>query len=163
MKPGRFGQERPRVIFIGLCLLLGSVSLTSTGCSVYMAAHQPVKKDLAVLKEGTPRSSVLTELGQPVWSGEKDGSKVDVFAFKQGYSTGAKAARSLFHGVADVFTLGLWEVLGTPIEMVASGTDTKVEVTYDGEDRVKLTKVTEGKEEKPAVVEDPGRPVPTQR
>ena len=109
-----------------------------------MAAKQPDKKDLSVLDLGTPRSHVIAELGQPAWSENKDGERVDVIAFKQGYSKGAKAGRAFFHGVADVFTLGLWEVVGTPIESVASGTHMKVEVIYDGEDRVKSVTFLEG-------------------
>jgi hypothetical protein len=31
----------------------------------------------------------------------------------------------------------MWEVVGTPIETVADGTDMKVEITYDGEEKVK--------------------------
>ena len=66
----------------------------------------------------------------------KDGKKVDVYSFRQGYSTGVKTSRAVFHGVADVFSLGLWEVVGTPTEMIASGHDIKVEITYDKDDRV---------------------------
>jgi hypothetical protein len=39
-------------------------------------------------------------------------------------------------GAADEFTLGLWEVVGTPIEGYANGTKVTIEVTYDKEDRV---------------------------
>ncbi len=47
-----------------------------------------------------------------------------------------KAARAFFHGAADVFTFGLWEVIGTPGEAIFSGSKMKVEVVYDAEDRV---------------------------
>lgn len=50
-----------------------------------MAEEKPGKKSLSVLEEGTPRSHVIAELGAPVWSGEKDGNKVDVFDFTQRY------------------------------------------------------------------------------
>lgn len=150
MKPEAPNWKRMLVGVAALPLLLAVVFLTNSGCSVYMAAKQPRAKDLSVLKEGTPRSHVIAELGAPVWSGDKSGSKVDVFAFTQGYSAGAKAGRAFFHGAADVFTLGLWEVVGTPVESVASGTEMKVEVTYDENDRVKLAEVIESAGEKPA-------------
>jgi outer membrane protein assembly factor BamE (lipoprotein component of BamABCDE complex) len=142
-------------------ILLALVGLM--GCSVYMASTQPDKKNLDVLKAGTPRSQVIAELGTPTWAGERDGSKVDVFAFKQGYSTGAKVGRALFHGVADIFTVGLWEAVGTPTEMIASGTDMKLEVAYDKEDRVKEVKTLtpEKKEEPPA--EAPKQPMESTR
>jgi len=47
-----------------------------------------------------------------------------------------KAARAFFHGAADVFIFGLWEVIGTPGEAIFSGSKMKVEVGYDAEDRV---------------------------
>jgi hypothetical protein len=46
----------------------------------------------------------------------------------------------MFHGVADVFSLGLWEVVSTPGEMIFSGTDMKIEVRYDKDDKVKSVK-----------------------
>ncbi len=66
-----------------------------------------------------------------------------MFAFTQGYSKGTRAGRAFFHGVADVFTLGLWEVVGTPIELTATGTEMKVRVTYDEENRVKTVEFLE--------------------
>ena len=116
-----------------ICL---AIMLTSTGCAVFMAAKQPPKKDLAVLSVGSPRNLLLAELGQPVTTDTKDGKRVDVFSFRQGYSKIAKGGRALFHGVADVATFGLWEVVGTPTEMVFDGAKMSFEVTYDADDRV---------------------------
>lgn len=117
-----------------LCLAL---AVTGTGCAVFMAAKQPPKKDLSVLSVGTPRGVLLAELGQPTATQTRDGEKVDVFSFTQGYSKPAKAARAVFHGAADVFTLGLWEVVGTPTEAIFDGTKMALEVTYDENDRVR--------------------------
>ena len=143
MKQGGFNRKRIPVPLGVLVLGVGMTLLVISGCSVFMAAKQPDAKNLSVLDKGNPRSHVIAELGAPVWSGEKDGNKVDVFAFRQGYSKGAKAGRAFFHGVADVFTLGLWEVIGTPIEATATGTDMKVEVFYDENDLVKLANFLE--------------------
>ena len=127
-------------------------------CSVYMAANQPAKKDLTVLKEGIHQSAVRAELGQPVWSGEEDGCQCDLYKFKQGYSKGSKAGRAIFHGLADVFTLGLWEVVGTPVELIASGTDTTVKVFYDKDLKVVRVQTLEGgksKEPEPGKTSEP--------
>ena len=70
--------------------------------------------------------------------------KVDFYKFVQGYHGGVKAGRAIFHGAADVFTLGLWEVLGTPIEGYADGTEVKLEVYYDESDKVKSVNVLSG-------------------
>ena len=101
-----------------------------------MAANQPDKKDLGVLKSGTPRSAVLGELGTPIETTMRSGAKVDVFAFTQGYSGVEKGGRAVLHGAADVLTLGLWEVVATPLEGYANGTKVSLEVIYDREDRV---------------------------
>ena len=110
------------------------------GCAVVMAAKQPDAKDLSVLTPGTPRSTLVGELGPPAWSGERDGAKVEVFAFVDGYSKPVKAARAFFHGAADVFTFGLWEVIGTPAEAIFNGSKMKIEVVYDEQERVKSSK-----------------------
>ena len=124
-----------------LRVAVGAIVLLATaGCSVVMAAKQPDAKDLSVLTPGTPRSMVVGELGAPAWSGERDGAKVEVFAFVDGYSKPVKVARAFFHGVADVFTYGLWEVIGTPTEAIFTGKKMKVEVVYDDEERVKSSK-----------------------
>ena len=153
MKPGAASQNGAGARLVFLFLVMWPILLTTSGCSVVMAAKQPGAKDLSVLKEGTPRSHVIAELGAPVWSGEKGGKKVDVFAFTQGYSGAARAGRAFFHGAADVLTLGLWEVIGTPIEGVATGTEMKVEITYDGNDKVNSVEVIERKEAKPPETE----------
>jgi hypothetical protein len=122
--------------------------VSSTGCSVYMAAKQPEKKDVSVLNRGTSRNHVIAELGSPAHTTiDDEGQKCDVFLFVQGYSSGAKAGRALFHGAADVLTLGLWEVVGTPVETVASGDEVKCEVFYDENDCVDHIKVLKGESE----------------
>ena len=104
----------------------------ASGCAAIKASQQPDRKNLSVLKPGTPRTHMIAELGAPIFSERNpDGSTTDVFSFKQGYSKGAKTGRVLFHGAADVVTGGLWEVAGIPIETVANGTDIRVVVTSE--------------------------------
>ena len=115
-------------------------------CSVYMASKQPDKKDLDALVKGTPQSVFRAELGEPVWKGEENGSAVEVYKFKQGYSKGTKIGRAFFHGAADVMTLGLWEVVGTPLETYASGTNTSVRVVYDDRLCTDQVEIRQGKQ-----------------
>ena len=42
----------------------------------------------------------------------------------------------MFHGAADVLTLGLWEVIGTPVEAGLNGENLVYEVCYDKKDIV---------------------------
>lgn len=126
--------------------LLSLAVLFVASCSVVMATQQPGRKDLSVLTNGVDRERVIAELGTPLTTEEKAGKKTDVFYCRQGYSTGAKAGRAIFHGAADVFTLGLWEVVGTPVEAVANGTDIKVAVCYDANGKVEKVTTYSGKE-----------------
>jgi hypothetical protein len=117
-------------------VLLITAAFLFTGCSVYMAANQPPAKNIDLFKVGTPRSALLAEFGYPTSTETKDGKRYDIYRFTQGYSGGAKAARAVGHGVASVLTLGLWEVIGTPVEAVNSGDLTAYEVGYGKDDRV---------------------------
>ncbi len=148
-----------------LLMLVSLLLLNLAGCSVYMAVKQPSQKNLDVMAVGTPRSLVLAELGTPAASETRDGKKVDVFSFVQGYSQGSKTSRAVFHGLADVFTAGLWEVVGTPTESIFHGTNVSYEVTYDDGNRVeKVVALTEkSKEEAPKEIAAESMPKPVER
>lgn len=124
---------RKLALFVSLSALL---ILPTSGCAPYMAAKQPSAKNLELFKAGTPRNALLAEFGAPAVSEVRNGKQHEVFKFVQGYSTAAKTGRALFHGVADVATLGLWEVVGTPTEAVFSGNEMAYDVTYDQNDVV---------------------------
>jgi hypothetical protein len=115
-----------------------------TACSIIKATEQPEKKDLSVLKPGVSRMAVVSELGLPVKQESKNGGRTELYRFRQGYSEGAKLGRAVFHGTADVFTFGLWEVVGVPIEQYFSGEDTAVLVTYNSSDRVEAVEYFKG-------------------
>lgn len=112
------------------------IAVMLSGCSVFMAAKQPDKKNVELFALGTPRSMLLAEFGPPAVSEMRDGKKYEIYKFVQGYSAGAKAGRAVFHGAADVLTLGLWEVVGTPAEGVFSGDEMAYEVSYDKDNRI---------------------------
>jgi hypothetical protein len=117
-------------------LVLLAILITASGCSVYMAAKQPNAKKTSLFQPGTPRNLLLGEFGSPIVSEDREGRKIEIFRFIQGYSTGVKTGRVIFHSVADVFTLGLWEVVGMPTETVFSGSEMAFQVSYDDDDQV---------------------------
>lgn len=155
-----------RLKLANIVLALGFAATTS-GCAVVMAAKQPDYKNVELFKVGTPRGALLGEFGHPTATDTKpDGTRCDTFSFTQGYSGGAKAGRAFLHGVADVFTLGLWEVIGTPAEAIFSGSTVGYQACYDKEDRVQtvilLTPDNDGKGPKnvgPATPEVGGSPL----
>jgi hypothetical protein len=120
----------PRLVLLVLPVL------PLAGCSVFMAANQPDRKDLSVLAAGTPRSRLLEEFGQPVSSRLQGDKRIDLFSFVQGYRKETKAVRALGHGVGDIATVGLWELAGTPAETVFDGKKLSFEVTYNRGDFV---------------------------
>lgn len=122
---------------LGLCTLLIVGTFNITGCSVFMAAKQPEKKDTKMLAVGVPRAVILAEFGAPVSTVKNGDETVDIFSFKQGYGKAAKFGRMMFHGVADVATLGLWEIIGTPVESGFDGNNIAYQITYDQNDNVK--------------------------
>ncbi len=69
-------------------------------------------------------------------------------------SKGSKAGRAFFHGAADVLTIGLWEIVGTPIEGSLEGNEVQVVVYYDNNDRVERIKVFQGEEKLKGVNSD---------
>ena len=111
--------------------LLLLVMLPLTGCSVGMALSGEEDPDLSVLRVGASRGQVEMELGKPAAEIlADDGYTYATYA----YSLGNKpsAGRAVAHGVMDVLTLGLWEIVGTPVEAVAAKeNEHAVVVVYD--------------------------------
>jgi hypothetical protein len=66
---------------------------------------------------------------------------------EKGYSQPAKISRAVLHGVADIMTVGLWEIVGTPAEYIFSGMDMLVQVTYNPNDRVDTVEYFKGGEQ----------------
>ena len=127
-----FTLQRLRTISFSLALIF-----LVSGCSVVMALRHPDKKNLQVLSAGVSRDNVITYLGAPISSETKSGERIEIFQFKQGYSKSVKTSRALFYGVADLFTLFIWELIGMPAEAIMNGHEMSVKVTYDVNDMVK--------------------------
>ena len=100
------------------CLLI--VSLSSSGCSVLMAANRSsYRGDVSVIQDGVSRSNVIAELGQPdSFSKTESGGYDDRYTLDpDAHRTWLRTGTVLFHLGADVMTLGLWELVGTPYEL----------------------------------------------
>lgn len=137
----------PRAVLSHWFLMTGvlSLSLALQGCAIVKAANQPGKHNLSVMTPGVSRPEVIAELGKPVSSDAlPDGRIQDVYSFRQGYSKPVRIGRVLFHGAADLTTGFLWELAGTPIEMIANGTPVKAVITYDQDRNVASVQVLEG-------------------
>jgi hypothetical protein len=109
-------------------LILVASILLLTGCSVYKAS------DLqgATVEDPTKCTNKDCFLGLGAQALENktnaDGTTDVVYKVKR---KNGNAGRAIMYGVADLFTLGLWEIVGTPLEGYVSDNDSIVfKVTY---------------------------------
>ena len=104
------------------------------GCSVGMAINGHEAPDLSAVKVGATRGEIELHLGQPIISSTlADGNRADVYEYEIGNEP--DTARAMGHGAMDVLTLGLWEIVGTPIEG-SRGEKYRATMIYGPDDRV---------------------------
>ena len=97
---------------ITMLMVLSLLFLPS--CSVYMAAK---KEGVSIdeLNQCKTRSCIISKGAIPVETKKNGLYRIIEETYQVQKPTGS-AGRAAMHGVLDVFTLGLWEVAGTPIE-----------------------------------------------
>lgn len=118
-------------------ILSSAILCLMTACSPVMAAKQDDYINVEAVKPGVHKRIVLSTFGSPMQNyTNAKGEKCDIFKFRQGYKKGTKVGRAILHGTADFLTLGLWEIVGTPVEAGLSGDDVSYEVCYDANDIV---------------------------
>jgi hypothetical protein len=133
---------KTRMTSVGICIVALLGTLLLEGCSVYMAANKPGPKDMNILRPGTPRGAVLREFGAPqVSRTNSDGLLEETWTFQPGESLGWKLPRILFNAAADVFTLGLWEIVATPTEMLLKKDQKTFDLVFDKEERIKDVRI----------------------
>lgn len=123
-------------------LLLAAVLLS--GCSVSMAANRSTYKgDPTMIQVGADRAVIESSFGSPNMTASLDKGetkaiyKIDPNAHREGSRNAAVAG----HVVADVLTLGLWEAVGTPLELAAQDKLTTYIIVYGKDDKVKSVEV----------------------
>lgn len=108
--------------------LLAIVAICSS-CSVIMAAKKE-GTTIENIQYSCTRGQILSQ-GPVVISSEKtpSGELVEVYQFQK--QKGAPD-RAFLHGVLDITTCGLWEVIGTPMEAIIEHKEYfSLRVTYD--------------------------------
>lgn len=118
-----------------LAALLLSLAFSTSSCSVYMAAAGDEEPNLSNVHRGASRGEVELSLGHPTAvSVAEDGSTIATYQYTIGNKP--SVGRAVGHGVLDVLTFGIWEVVGTPIEAFNQGDVKNVTVTYDASGNV---------------------------
>jgi len=112
--------------------ILSAVLLSA--CSVGMALNGKNDPDLSVVKTNMSRKDIEFQLGMPIKvETASNGQTTAMYEFEVGRE--ASTGRAVAHGVMDVLTLGIWEFVGTPVEVLKGGKNHLV-ATYDKNERL---------------------------
>ncbi|WP_330112742.1 hypothetical protein VSU16_16615 (plasmid) [Cetobacterium somerae] len=125
-------------ILLGISIL--SLTLLLQGCSAVMAASGTKEANLSALNRGDSRSMVLAKVGHQPARVVNDGKNImEIYELERGNepSTG----RAVAHGVLTLATIGLWEVVGTPLEVV-KGEKYFLTVYYDKNESLEKFEIT---------------------
>ncbi|MBI4685561.1 MAG: hypothetical protein HY755_10215 [Nitrospirae bacterium] len=115
-------------------LIAISALILLSGCSVGMAMSGKQDPNFGAFRVGSTRGEVELQLGSSITSTTTpDGKRIDIYEYELGNAP--SAGRAIGHGVMDILTLGLWEVVGTPIEGF-QGEKRRLFIVYDKNDRV---------------------------
>jgi len=120
-----------------LLFTLFLVLLFAQGCSANIAFKHPEKVDIEGLKnsKGVDRAYIVSQCGIPISSYKnEDGGRTETYTFYEG-SSGA-GQRGVFHLILAIGTLGLWEIIAYPSELVARGDQLMAKAVYDADDRL---------------------------
>jgi len=121
--------RRVSIVIVGFCFLF-----TIAGCSVGMALSGKEEPNLGAFHVGSTRGEAQLQLGSPISSvTTPEGNRTDIYEYELGNEP--SAGRAIGHGVMDVLTLGLWEVVGTPIEGF-TGSKHRITIVYGPDDRI---------------------------
>jgi hypothetical protein len=136
-------------------LLVVAASSVLTSCSAMIALSKPRHRNLDVIEPGAPRKRAVKELGLPHGSYRlEDGSKVDVWRFKQGDHLAWRLGRALIYVIVGVGTFGFSELGTTPYELFRKRPPRTYVVEYDPDERVRGTMILG----RSGFIEQQGRP-----
>jgi hypothetical protein len=131
---------RLRHILLVLCFV--------SGCSVVMEATRPTPVDLEKFQPGDSRSSVTQELGSPVTTSKGAGAtSCDLYLlYTKGYGVAGKAPIAVGELAADVFTVGLAEIVLSPTEAATRNEKRTVWFCYQNDALLSVTVKSAGAE-----------------
>jgi len=122
-----------------ITLFLGTASLVSSGCGVYMAFTHPPFVDTAALEAGVgwSREAVIEKLGAPRSSVRNaDGTRIELYEFHEGSTTGSNVGRGIGHLVMDLLMVGVWEIRATRTEYAIRGDKLTGQAIFDKDDQL---------------------------
>ncbi|MGH8620935.1 MAG: hypothetical protein ACRET3_02260 [Burkholderiales bacterium] len=111
------------------------------GCAANMALLRHEKhyyRDASVLKQGADREHVTARLGTPIASVTRgDGKDLDLYRFDPGKGKDAPSRLlAIGHMLMSVGTIGLWEIVGMPVETALKDRPLTYLLVYDVEGKL---------------------------
>lgn len=127
-----------RQLFVKLPAAVGVVGfLSMTACSTGMEANRPVPVDLSQFHPGDSRFNVVSVAGAPEGSITDTSGPCDVYKL---YTTGlggfGKGVITAGETITDIGTLGLAEIIWTPVQAGTKPHEHTVMFCYDKNDRL---------------------------
>jgi hypothetical protein len=120
---------------IATAFLTSLFAVTMPGCSVYSAASRPDYKDTSIVSPGAPRAELISRLGEPCRTYQRDHARVDIFEVSDAAATSRqKTLRATGYALLDVATLGVGEFWGSETETNLRRQCTTFTVTYHPDD-----------------------------
>lgn len=99
-----------------------------------MALQGQKEPEHSVVKREAHRSDIEYHYGAPISETKHcDGTITAIYEYEVGREP--SAGRAIAHGVMDVCTLGIWEVIGTPVEAY-KGDKMRMNVKYDRNEKM---------------------------
>lgn len=97
-------------------LVVFFITINFIECSAVMAAKGKREASVSALQIGDTKNIVLSKIGyQPIRSTMDGNKQIEIYEIEIGNEP--SAGRAIAHGTMDILTLGLWEFIGTPIEV----------------------------------------------
>jgi hypothetical protein len=119
-----------RIQVVSLCTILAA-------CSPVMEANRPDPIDLKQFTPGEKKFDVLAQIGSPVASAPDSGLSCDIYKlYTRGPEAVGKGAIAAGEIVADIFTIGLAEVVFTPVEAATKNSKHTVLFCYDQDSKL---------------------------
>jgi hypothetical protein len=113
-------------------LVASVLTLSLCACSTIMEFQRPDPIDLTQFHPGERRIVVVKVLGPQLTSMNDGPQSCDIYhLYTKGPNSAGKAGIALVEGAADVFTLGLAEVVSTPVEAGTKNSLYPVTMCYD--------------------------------
>ncbi len=113
------------------------VLITLQACSPVMESMRPDPVDISQFVVGENRLKILSDLGSPITTTKDGQNSCDIYKlYTKGPDAVGKGAIAAGEAVADVFTLGLTEVVFTPAEAATKNSKHTVIFCYSQDSKL---------------------------